>query len=59
MRVVIAMMKHETNTFSPVQTPIERFALGQNMPFHGDEVLAPFKAQSNLHRIRSSVIIEF
>ena len=29
MRVVIAMMKHETNTFSPVPTPIERFAKGQ------------------------------
>jgi microcystin degradation protein MlrC len=47
MRVVIAMMKHETNTFSPVQTPIERFALGQNMPFHGDEVLATFKGTSS------------
>jgi len=26
MRLVIAMMKHETNTFSPVPTPFERFA---------------------------------
>ncbi|MBL6951241.1 MAG: M81 family metallopeptidase [Alphaproteobacteria bacterium] len=43
MRVVIAMMKHETNTFSPVPTPIERFARGQDMPFEGDEVLAAFK----------------
>ncbi|MGH6718310.1 MAG: M81 family metallopeptidase [Alphaproteobacteria bacterium] len=25
MRVVVAMMKHETNTFSPVPTPFERF----------------------------------
>jgi len=25
MRLVIAMMKHETNTFSPVPTPFERF----------------------------------
>ncbi|MBI1209697.1 MAG: microcystin degradation protein MlrC [Azospirillum sp.] len=25
MRVVVAMMKHETNTFSPVATPLERF----------------------------------
>ncbi|MSP82932.1 MAG: M81 family peptidase [Alphaproteobacteria bacterium] len=25
MRIVIAMMKHETNTFSPVPTPLERF----------------------------------
>ena len=43
MRVVIAMMKHETNTFSPVPTPIERFARGQDMPFEGGEVLAAFK----------------
>lgn len=28
MRVVIAMMKHETNTFSPVPTPLERFGDG-------------------------------
>ena len=25
MRVVIAMMRHETNTFSPVPTPLARF----------------------------------
>ena len=25
MRIVMAMMKHETNTFSPVPTPWERF----------------------------------
>ena len=28
MRVVIAMMKHETNTFSPVPTPLSRFGNG-------------------------------
>ena len=28
MRVVTALMKHETNTFSPVPTPLERFARG-------------------------------
>ena len=27
-RVVVAMMEHETNTFSPVPTPIERFGRG-------------------------------
>ena len=26
MRVLAAMMKHETNTFSPVPTPLARFA---------------------------------
>jgi microcystin degradation protein MlrC len=25
MRLLIAMMKHETNTFSPVPTPLTRF----------------------------------
>ena len=25
MRLVAAMVKHETNTFSPVPTPLERF----------------------------------
>jgi microcystin degradation protein MlrC len=37
MRVVIAQMKHETNTFSPVPTPLARFAQGQAMPFLGRE----------------------
>ncbi|MDP6344143.1 MAG: M81 family metallopeptidase, partial [Alphaproteobacteria bacterium] len=43
MRVVIAMMKHETNTFSPVPTPIERFARGQALPYEGQEVHDAFK----------------
>jgi microcystin degradation protein MlrC len=34
MRIVAAMMKHETNTFSPVPTPLERF--GKNGPLFGD-----------------------
>ena len=36
MKVVIAQMKHETNTFSPVPTPIERFAVGTPMPHEGE-----------------------
>jgi microcystin degradation protein MlrC len=43
MRVVIAMMKHETNTFSPVPTPIERFARGYPLPPRGVEALKAFK----------------
>jgi microcystin degradation protein MlrC len=43
MRVVIAMMKHETNTFSPVPTPIERFAKAQPLPYEGQEVYDAFK----------------
>jgi len=34
MRAVIAMLKHETNTFSPVPTPLERF--GDGGPFRGE-----------------------
>ncbi len=43
MRVVIAMMKHETNTFSPVPTPIERFARGMPLPPRGAAAYAAFK----------------
>jgi len=43
MRVVIAMMKHETNTFSPVPTPIERFARGFPLPPRGKDAYAAFK----------------
>ncbi|HYM29867.1 MAG TPA: M81 family metallopeptidase [Candidatus Cybelea sp.] len=35
MRIVAAMMKHETNTFSPVPTPLSRFALVGDMPYLG------------------------
>ena len=43
MRVVIAMMKHETNTYSPVPTPIARFAKAQTLPYEGREVYDAFK----------------
>lgn len=43
MRVLIAMMKHETNTFSPVPTPLSRFARGQEKPYYGDEAYRAFK----------------
>ena len=42
MRVVIAMMKHETNTFSPVPTPLSRFARGGDEVARGDAVIANF-----------------
>src|SRR5215510_16434970 len=35
MRLVIAQMKHETNTFSPVPTPLERFARAGGRPLEG------------------------
>ncbi len=45
MRIVIAMMQHETNTFSPVPTPLERFSRGNNrpVPFEDEEVRLGFK----------------
>lgn len=43
MRVVIAMMKHETNTFSPVPTPLARFAAGQEEPPRGRAAYEAFK----------------
>ena len=45
MRVVIAVMKHETNTFSPVPTEIDRFARGGSttMPVEGQEAYDLFK----------------
>ena len=43
MRLVIAQMKHETNTFSPVPTPLARFAHGRALPPEGREVYEAFK----------------
>jgi microcystin degradation protein MlrC len=41
MRVVAAMFKHETNTFSPVPTPLARF--GDGGPYWGDAALAQYR----------------
>ncbi|MDR5809174.1 M81 family metallopeptidase [Caballeronia sp. LZ019] len=35
MKILIAHMNHETNTFSPVATPLEAF--GRDGPCHGDD----------------------
>jgi microcystin degradation protein MlrC len=32
-------MKHETNTFSPVPTPLARFARGEPKPLEGDRAI--------------------
>jgi microcystin degradation protein MlrC len=42
MRLLIAMMKHETNTFSPVPTPLARFGNGPG-PLYGEEAIAAFR----------------
>ncbi len=41
-RVVVAMMEHETNTFSPVPTPLERFGRGGGGVPRGPEVYKRF-----------------
>jgi microcystin degradation protein MlrC len=43
MRLVLAQMKHETNTFSPVPTPLARFGHGRDLPWEGEEAIAEFK----------------
>jgi len=43
MKLVIAQMKHETNTFSPVPTPLARFAQGRETPLTGNEIREAFR----------------
>jgi len=43
MRIVIAQMKHETNTFSPVPTPLARFTRSGAEPPGGKEAYAAYK----------------
>src|SRR5712671_7038087 len=38
MRVLIAMMKHETTTFSPVPTPLARFG-----PLYGEAAIRAYR----------------
>ena len=42
MKLVIAQMKHETNTYSPVPTPLARFAVGGGAPPEGDAARAAY-----------------
>ena len=43
MKLVIAQMKHETNTYSPVPTPLARFATGQSEPPEGAAAVAAYR----------------
>jgi microcystin degradation protein MlrC len=43
MKLVIAQMKHETNTFSPVPTRLARFARGGDTPLEGEAIRAAFQ----------------
>ncbi len=40
-RFVIALIKHETNTFSPIETPLSAFGHG-NGPYYGEDAKAAF-----------------
>ncbi|HTZ36659.1 MAG TPA: M81 family metallopeptidase [Stellaceae bacterium] len=42
MRLLLAMMKHETNTFSPVPTPLARFGYGPG-PLYDEAAIAAFR----------------
>jgi microcystin degradation protein MlrC len=42
MRLLIAMMKHETNTFSPVPTPLARFGNGPG-PLYGEAAMRAYR----------------
>ena len=42
MRLLLAMMKHETNTFSPVPTPLARFGYGPG-PLYGEAAINAFR----------------
>jgi microcystin degradation protein MlrC len=42
MRLLIAMMKHETNTFSPVPTPLARFGTGPG-PLYGEAAIRAYR----------------
>ncbi len=43
MKLVIAQMKHETNTFSPVPTPLSRFATGGGVPPEGKAAITAYR----------------
>ncbi|MBT5435205.1 MAG: M81 family metallopeptidase [Alphaproteobacteria bacterium] len=47
MKIVVAMMKHETNTFSPVPTPLARFTRGSTEVPRGEEIAKAFGGTSS------------
>jgi microcystin degradation protein MlrC len=45
MKILMAMMQHETNTFSTVPTPLSRFSRGSGtgLPLEGEAAVKAFK----------------
>ena len=43
MRLLLAMFKHETNTFSPVPTPLQRFFRGKSEVLGGEEAIRAYR----------------
>jgi len=48
MRVVIAKMSHETNTFSPVKTELSRFFPGRSSPLEGEEAIKTYRGTASV-----------
>ena len=47
MKIGIAMMSHETNTFSPVITDLERFSGGHGQPLKGQTALQTYRGTAS------------
>ena len=47
MKIGIAMMSHETNTFSPVITDLERFSGGHGQPLEGQTALQTYRGTAS------------
>ena len=47
MKIGIAMMSHETNTFSPVTTDLKRFSGGNDSPPSGQIALGIYKGTAS------------
>ena len=43
VKLVITQLKLETNTYSPVPTPLARFATGGGVPPEGDAAVAAYR----------------
>jgi microcystin degradation protein MlrC len=47
MKIGIAMMSHETNTFSPVITDLDRFSGGRSEPISGEAALKTYRGTAS------------